>query len=1282
MYHYENINNSQERIFFNKDNTIMEEINQSNNLSQLEQDILILINYLRTNPIDFCNNLIIKNQYNPNQDYSEIINYIKNIHQKQILSEYIEIPEISCAARSLLNNISLHYKKYHNLNFKEFDSESLNLRTRLSKYGERTGRIFETVLFKMDNPDDIVNHILSEEKGRSMLLNHKMKYIGIACDILPTNFICTIIDIVQDFVPFRDNINICNISNIYNKYDKSFNNNRKKRNNSGQIKKIFYNNSNNSDYISLINNLNNNKSNLKLRSPEKKIKDIEIDLNINDNKEENLKINNLNQIKNSKEINKDYQKNIYYKTPIKLPKNKNKYNKENFFSPNSDIPKMNIRKIIPRNNSNNINILKKDLDKNTNEQNENANNIKFTMAGRTCKQQQDIIEKYSKKNINKSKSVCSYDVNSNNSKTSKNKYPKLNHEEKIEILHKINQKNKSPSTDKIISTNINFIPNKNNNIIQRNNNNCEINYDNNYKKSPSKTTYNQEFFDIFSETDKNNFNNINKYMNKFPNNNNNDNNLNFEDEANQTFTDIRSNNNEDYSRNKINEIKNDLMLFKNQIKQELREEVREEIKNEFNKKLLFDNKQKNKPIIINLDGDYEIENNKIYNNNEKENKNLLDENEMNEKIYYNQINNKNNYNNKNRGKNRCSSVEKYYYIRNNNNINNINDTNIILPDNNESQYSQYNFNHYKGRKSLDFSDYMNNNNMNMNNNEIQLKEQFKEKYDHLNYIPDNGYNQENISNFNDNPIRKNSNKTFFDEGYKMKNRQEIKKLIRLYNKEKDDKRNSNNNTKTYNIINNNKSITNYNSDENNFNNNITNDNRNNNIKSNINDNINNNIKINKNNYNINISEKFYDDNIDNISNPEYFKDEFRNKYNKFKTNNEEDNSEENDYIKGHRFQIKYEKVKPKGEIYNKASIPKPRNISVRKNIYNIDSKSYYNDNPKNEDMVNLGNTFIKNEKENTSNIKENGNNDKNYKIEKTTYIKKYNETSKYNAENMDIHKNKDKINNINNNINSNEKLSITGKFSENHSMDNGNKLKDSVDIRDYMDKNITYKESNEKPIVSKTEKIENNNIVTTITTQTRKIYTPDKKGKNKDYVINKTVKKKQSDLIKEFKKYEKLGNNNNINDIKSSDGDNGNIIKKKLNLERNTYDIMKFNKNNNNAIKYIEIDHDAFNQPNLFDKRYNQYDKIYYNKKNMSPRFNNIYATQSTFYKKKKYAPNPYYPYEFKDINNPSKRLNFNNNNTNESLEKKYIKDPEGNLIETYVKKTKYNDGSVLLEYA
>ena len=62
MNQYDNVNNNnyQEKIFINNTEEIEEEVNQSssNNLSQLEQDICTLINYLRTNPLDFCNNLI------------------------------------------------------------------------------------------------------------------------------------------------------------------------------------------------------------------------------------------------------------------------------------------------------------------------------------------------------------------------------------------------------------------------------------------------------------------------------------------------------------------------------------------------------------------------------------------------------------------------------------------------------------------------------------------------------------------------------------------------------------------------------------------------------------------------------------------------------------------------------------------------------------------------------------------------------------------------------------------------------------------------------------------------------------------------------------------------------------------------------------------------------------------------------------------------------------------------------------------------------------------------
>ena len=178
---------------FKQNNIVYQEISYSN-LPELEKDIFTLINYIRTNPLDFSNNLISKNN-SLNKEQIEIINYLIEINNTGSLIPFDEIPEISEAARNLLINISLNEKKNHNINLKDLDSSVLNLRTRLTKYGQRTGRIFETVVFKTNNPEDIVNHILIDEKGRNMLLSNKMKYIGIACDILPSNIICSVIEI-------------------------------------------------------------------------------------------------------------------------------------------------------------------------------------------------------------------------------------------------------------------------------------------------------------------------------------------------------------------------------------------------------------------------------------------------------------------------------------------------------------------------------------------------------------------------------------------------------------------------------------------------------------------------------------------------------------------------------------------------------------------------------------------------------------------------------------------------------------------------------------------------------------------------------------------------------------------------------------------------------------------------------------------------------------------------------------------------------------------------------
>ena len=156
-------------------------------LPQLEKDICILINYIRTNPLDFANNLM-KNSKNKNltEEQIDLIKIIKEKYSKEQLLPFHEIPEISLAAKNLLNIISQSETKSGNKNQKKFKASSLNLRTRLSKYGIRTGRIFSNVITGIENPEDIVNHILKGENGRNMLLSNKMKYIGIGCCILPS----------------------------------------------------------------------------------------------------------------------------------------------------------------------------------------------------------------------------------------------------------------------------------------------------------------------------------------------------------------------------------------------------------------------------------------------------------------------------------------------------------------------------------------------------------------------------------------------------------------------------------------------------------------------------------------------------------------------------------------------------------------------------------------------------------------------------------------------------------------------------------------------------------------------------------------------------------------------------------------------------------------------------------------------------------------------------------------------------------------------------------------
>ena len=1216
QYEYQNNNESENDKNINYDTKINPISEQSDKLSstfsKLEHDIYSLINFLRKNPLEFCNNLIQKNKYKTNQEQNEIINFLQDIHSKKILKPFIEIQELSLAAKSLLNRIILHYKNNHSLNLKELEPTKKNLRARLSKYGERTGKIFETVLFELDNPDEIINHILREEKGRNMLLSQEMKFIGVSCDLIDTNLLCTVIDVVQDFIPFKNSSNKNNINNninnnIYMMYNNNENNNNYNFNKSNYNKlkpNYFYNQSNytntNSDYLSLIENLNskNNKDNLKLKiMPRKKVADlpmnIKMDINLNDNY--NLTNNNI-------EINLNEGKNRYYKTPTKiqiLDYSKN----NNFFSPNminnniNNEKNFNFKKSMPkRMNSANINTLKKDL----NEENKNDINdikdkdIKFTLAGRTDIEQQNIIEN-SKKNMNKSKSVCSFDAMSVNSKNGgKNKFQRLNHEEKMEILHKINNRNmktpnsKSPTSENI-SENMNINLNQKKKIYEMHN---KIN-----KKTPSRIGY-LEYFDIYTETEKNNpyINNYNKKISKTTKG--------IEKNRKQEETEI---NNYEYSKKKINEIKNDLKI---QLKEEIKKEVKDEIRDEFNNnnnKILYEKKQINEPIYLNLDKNFNIANNikqnteyipenkkiksnnfNITNNNNKNKNN----NNINDKIYYN----------KNKNNTRWSSSEKYYYInKQKTDLKNNKNKNLYIP---KSPYNKKNKNiYYKGRKSFDWREFVP---KNKNNDVILLKQKYQERYTKSNIPSKNIYTN---NNKDDNSIDNTNRKTYINSKQNNKNikiddkkennsylnqifqptsKKEIKKLIKMYNMAQEDKRSKNsnmNNSSSYNIINNNKSINEC----------LFNDNE---ILSDI-------IKVNFDDKksNLNITENNKED-ISQINNNKSIVKNIiitNNHIKNLKKMNEKKINKNNNFVEGHRFQIKYEKVKSKSQIY-KDIIPQKRkfsmnniNINIDKNIINninMDNKSFiFNsssprscDINRNEDIVNINNSNISN---------------------KNIIVKE---------------KKEEEINNINNN------LMKTGRFVDDDLINNDEII---GDIKNYMDENVSYRELNEKPIISKIEKIEGNSVITTIITRTKKIYTPDKENHrpNKD---NKSENNEKQIPINIF-------NNNKImecfNDFDCSMNDTRSVTNQK-----------------NNSIKTKNI---SLSMNNTLDKQY---------KNNSCKTPNNKQITPT-------------------DINNISEFDLFSDISNNSDFEKKYIKDPEGNLVETLVKKTKYNNGSVLYEY-
>ena len=384
----------------------------------LEKEIFNFINLIRREPskiIEYFQKAKESPNYNENFETYQIFNFINILIENDIsLPPLIEKKELSKISLDLLNYLINIKKTQGRIKYNNLDEEYINFRKRAAPYGRIRGKYYEAIVLESTDLLEIISYIMKDIKGRNVLFNEKIKYIGIACGFFENrnNKICTIIDLVQDF-ELNDLIeNNNNYSNIMNE---------------------TYENRNPEIFMRIKTDLKDNDEIIKNHRVNTK-KNLSFDRN-SKNFDRVKKCPKLMKDSYDIEFNKRYDKRkiIVNKTPL-LANNSN-FNKtysSNFFfsktksnSSNLKPPLASYKLIIPKKK---ISTLKNGRNNFSSHQNFNKLNEKSNLINTT---NDNSLEKY--------------EVYSACFSRNKNLRKKLNREEKIELLQKINKASRDKS---------------------------------------------------------------------------------------------------------------------------------------------------------------------------------------------------------------------------------------------------------------------------------------------------------------------------------------------------------------------------------------------------------------------------------------------------------------------------------------------------------------------------------------------------------------------------------------------------------------------------------------------------------------------------------------------------------------------------------------------------------------------------------------------------------------------------------------------------------------------
>ena len=395
----------------------------------LEKDLFNFINLIRKEPnklIEHFENAQKNPNYNINFETQQIFDFINNLIENNISLPPLREKQVLNKISFELVNYLINVKKIEGvINYNNLEEEYINFRIRAAPYGRVRGKYYEAIVLDSTNLLEIISYIMKDIKGRNVLFNEKIKYIGISCGFyeninnrnniyynnITKNKICTIIDMVQDFEINHKRTN----DNIDNNYNKMLI--EKYKNKSPEIfMRIKTDFKDIDDEESFVNNRIEKKHSFdrEIKKYHKLSREDTYD-NLNKSTDTKKIVVNKSPLLNKKKYTKTYSNNFYlgksYTNRIKPP----------LYSFQSNIKNQKFLNIY--NDSNNI-------DNGTN--NKYRNNSLYFSSQYNFNKNEKSNKKMITDNISEKQSNSSFSKNKMSKK-------KLNRQEKIELLKKINK---------------------------------------------------------------------------------------------------------------------------------------------------------------------------------------------------------------------------------------------------------------------------------------------------------------------------------------------------------------------------------------------------------------------------------------------------------------------------------------------------------------------------------------------------------------------------------------------------------------------------------------------------------------------------------------------------------------------------------------------------------------------------------------------------------------------------------------------------------------------------